>query len=414
MSRGTPSGLGLVAAALAAPALLLALPLAGHGGRAADTPRPIVPARPTPPPSRSISVAMRARESLPAALVRGGVDGGEARRAAIALGEDFDIVNPHPGLILDLAVAAPADAPSRLLRLSFKTVDGRRVTERRGPGGTFRVTDAPAAMVVAALRRVDGRVDGSLYLSLVDAGVEAPLAARVVDLFGRRLDLSRDVESGDRFSLVFEGRGTADGAMAVNTLLYAEVVGRAGPSRLYRFQPDGVGRADYLDGEAGPSRPLLLRTPVAGARITSSFGLRPHPILGFTRMHQGVDFGASPGAPVLAAGDGVVEEARWAGGYGRWLKIRHAAGFETAYAHLSGWAAGVAPGARVRQGEVVGYVGATGLATGPHLHFEVFSGGRRIDPALAGAARAQAANPARLAMFRAAKARIDAIVATAG
>ncbi|HEV7157966.1 MAG TPA: M23 family metallopeptidase [Caulobacteraceae bacterium] len=126
--------------------------------------------------------------------------------------------------------------------------------------------------------------------------------------------------------------------------------------------------------------PLLLSAPVGAVRISSGFGMRLHPILGFTRMHEGVDFAASLGAPVLAAGDGVVEEARWAGEYGRWLKIRHGSKFETGYAHLSAWAPGIAPGVEVRRGEVVAFVGASGLATGPHLHFEVIRGGRRIDP----------------------------------
>ena len=131
-------------------------------------------------------------------------------------------------------------------------------------------------------------------------------------------------------------------------------------------------------------------------------------------MHQGVDFGASEGAPVLAAGDGVVEEARWAGGYGRWLKIRHAEGLETGYAHLSAWAAGIAPGSRVRQGEVVAYVGATGLATGPHLHYEVFADGQRIDPERARTVIAGGQDAISRVAFRAQKARIDAIVEAGG
>ena len=367
------------------------------------------------PPPRTVTVEMRAREGLAEVLRRGGLDQGEAARAATALREDFDIVNPHPGVAVDLTLSGPpADGRPRLIRLSLKTSDERRVTEWRGPGGAFEVRDAQTS-IFATPSRIAGAVDGSLYLSMVGAGVDAPVAAQVVDLFGRRLDLSRDVESGDRFALVFERSQASDGRiMAAKTLLYAEIVGRAGPARLYRFAPQGGGPVDYLDGEAGPSRALLLGTPVDGARITSSFGPRLHPILGFTRMHQGVDFGASQGAPVLAAGDGVVEEARWAGGYGRWLKIRHAQGLETGYAHLSAWATGVAPGARVRQGEVVGFVGATGLATGPHLHYEVFSGGRRIDPRLARAARAESADPVGQAAFRAGKARIDAIVAATG
>ncbi|MEO8926040.1 MAG: M23 family metallopeptidase [Caulobacteraceae bacterium] len=401
----------LAVLASSALALAVALPLAGHGRRAADAPRgkPTAPHQ-VPLEKQTLTVEMRPRESLAGALIRSGLNPGEAGRAADALGEDFDIVNPHPGLKLDLTLVRSPGGSPRLVGLAFNPGDDRRVSAWRGADGSLRVRDAQT-QAFSVPSRIDGKVEGSLYLSLVDAGVDTPVAARVVGLFGRRLDLSRDIESGDRFALVFEQARSTDGeAAAAPSLLYAEVAGGTRRTAIYRFQPPGGGPVDYLDGEAGPSRPLLLRTPVDGARITSSFGLRLHPILGFTRMHQGVDFGASLGAPVLAAGDGVVEEARWAGGYGRWLKIRHDRGLETGYAHLSAWAAGVAPGARVRQGQVVAYVGATGLATGPHLHYEVFAGGQRIDPQLARAAGPEGVDPLRRIAFRAQKARIDAIV----
>ena len=123
-----------------------------------------------------------------------------------------------------------------------------------------------------------------------------------------------------------------------------------------------------------------MRTPVDSPRITSDFGMRLHPLLGYTRMHQGLDFGAPAGSAVVAAGDGVVEELRWAGGYGRWIKLRHAGAIETGYGHLSAWAPGLRAGSVIRQGQVIGYVGSSGLSTGPHLHYEVIEGGRPVDP----------------------------------
>jgi murein DD-endopeptidase MepM/ murein hydrolase activator NlpD len=415
MGARSSSRWALAAAASAALALALAAPLAGHGRRTADAPRSTPTRRPVWTLAQTLVVEMHPRESLAAALERGGVDAGEAAGVATALAEDFDIVNPHPGLTLDMALGVtPGDSRPRLVRLSFKPSDERQVIAWRNADGALEVQDVQSA-VVATPSRIEGVVDGSLYLSMVDAGVDADAAAHIVGLFGRGIDLSRDVESGDRFALVFEQTRSSDGAAAgEKTLLYGEVAGRAGRARLYRFQPGGGGPADYLDGQDGPSRALLLRTPVDGARVTSAFGLRLHPILGFTRMHQGVDFGAAEGAPVLAAGDGVVEEARWSGGYGRWLKLRHAQGLETGYAHLSAWASGIAPGVSVRQGEVVGFVGATGLATGPHLHYEVFLSGRRIDPRLAKTASAGGADPAARAAFRAQRARIDGLQEVGG
>src|SRR5581483_3655875 len=144
---------------------------------------------------------------------------------------------------------------------------------------------------------------------------------------------------------------------------YAEIGAKGQVTRFYRYQAPGESEAQYFDETGKNIKGLLLRTPVDGARITSGFGMRMHPILGYTRMHQGIDFGVPVGTPVFAAGDGVVEEARWAGGYGRFMKLRHASGWETAYGHLSGWA--VHPGQHVRQGQVIAYSGSTGESTGP-------------------------------------------------
>jgi murein DD-endopeptidase MepM/ murein hydrolase activator NlpD len=397
--------------------LSAAAPLASHGltRRAPPLVRPVAPG-PSPAaasPAEDLVVTMRDHESLPVALARGGLGAQEAGEAAGALSDEFDTVNPHPGLALALRrLTAQAAAPGRRL-VSLTLTPRQDVSLRlwRDARGVLRVerTDDP---VIPVRTLVEGQVDGSLYLSLVGKGMEPAMAARVEGLFGRRLDLGRDIESGDRFRLVFEQRRHVDGQpLAPPDLIYADLAARSGPTRLYRSAPDGAGDADYTDGDPGARpAPFLLRTPVAGARVTSGFGMRLHPILGFTRMHQGVDFAAPAGSPVLAAADGVVEEARWAGGYGRWLKIRHAAGLETGYGHLSAWA--VAAGAHVRQGQVVAYVGSSGLATGPHLHYEVFDAGRRIDPQSGELSRIQAkaggADPA----FRARKADIDAMVAS--
>jgi murein DD-endopeptidase MepM/ murein hydrolase activator NlpD len=159
---------------------------------------------------------------------------------------------------------------------------------------------------------------------------------------------------------------------------------------------------------------FLLRTPVDGARITSAFGMRRHPILGYSKMHQGIDFGAGSGTPVYAAGDGVVVEARRWGGYGNWLRIRHAGGWETGYAHLSRYASGLKAGQTVRQGQVVAYVGSTGASTGPHLHYETWFKGQRIDPKGAKVPQGTVLAGAELAAFRVQKARVDALLREAG
>jgi murein DD-endopeptidase MepM/ murein hydrolase activator NlpD len=253
---------------------------------------------------------------------------------------------------------------------------------------------------------------GSLYQSAAAAGADSAVTAKIVKLFGHKLDFSRDIKAGDKFRLVFERTSTESGRVIdTGELLFAEVEAKGGATRFYRFQAPGMTEAQYFDETGKNIRGFLLRTPLDGARVTSGFGARLHPILGYTRMHSGIDFGASTGTPVYAAGDGVVKEAKWAGGYGRWLKIQHNGQFATGYAHLSGWA--VKPGQKVRQGQVVAYVGSTGRSTGPHLHYEVFLNGQKVNPKGAKIPQGTILAGRDLNAFKAEKGRIDGLLAKA-
>jgi len=361
----------------------------------------------------AFQLEMRRGESLIATLSRGGLGADEAARAADALADTFDVVNPHPGLKLLVSIS-PMDGPlnrRRLVSLALTPRDDDHLSLARDSNGALYLRRVETPVFVTPTL-THGVVHGSLFLSMVEAGVAPDTAAKITDLFGRHLDLTRDIASGDPYRLVFDQQVRADGrATGAGELLFAEVKTRGVEAQLYRYQPEGASQPQWVDGEAGPGGGGLLRTPLEGARLTSAFGPRLHPLLGFTRMHEGVDFGAPVGTPILAAGDGVVEEARWAGGYGRWLKIRHAPDLETGYGHLSAWGPGIAPGVSVRQGQIVAFVGASGLATGPHLHYEVFAAGRRVDPRLAPTLVSAEARPARDPDFRARKADIDAAVA---
>ncbi|QIL01631.1 M23 family metallopeptidase [Sphingomonas sinipercae] len=227
----------------------------------------------------------------------------------------------------------------------------------------------PTVAAQGDMIRVQGAVTEGLYWSLRDAGVSSEMAADYLRALSSRIDVGTEVAPYDRFDLVMS-RAPGGG------LLFAA---------LHRFQGDDVqlvkwnanGRVDWFDGDAGARRSDGLMAPVAG-RITSSFGMRRHPILGFARMHSGIDFGAKWGSPIAAAADGRVIGAGWAGGYGRQVQVLHEGGYVSSYSHMSGFAA--EPGQAVRQGQVIGYVGSTGLSTGPHLHFEVKMGGRAVNP----------------------------------
>ncbi|MEW6017688.1 MAG: M23 family metallopeptidase, partial [Pseudomonadota bacterium] len=179
--------------------------------------------------------------------------------------------------------------------------------------------------------------------------------------------------------------------------------------KFYRFVRND-GSVDYFDEDGKNVRGFLLRTPVDGARITSGFGVRRHPVLGYTRAHQGVDFGAGHGTPILSAGDGVIVEARRWGGYGNWVRVRHSNGWETGYAHASRFAKGIRPGMRVKQGQVIAYVGSTGMSTGPHLHYEVWRNGQRVNPVGAKVPQGTILAGAELRAFKARKAHLDALI----
>jgi murein DD-endopeptidase MepM/ murein hydrolase activator NlpD len=231
----------------------------------------------------------------------------------------------------------------------------------------------------------------------------------MVKLMAHKFDFSRDLHPGDRFRLVFDRKVTRDGQIVADgDIDYAEISTGGRLTRLYRFQRPGGRVAGYFDQDGKSLDGFLLRTPVYGAPVTSGFGMRLHPILGYTRMHQGIDFGVPVGTPVLAAGDGVVEQARWAGGYGRLIKLRHAGGWETAYAHLSRWAA--RRGQHVRQGQVIAYSGASGEATGPHVHFEVIEHRVHINPKSAKAPTTALLEGAELAAFESERGRLDALL----
>jgi murein DD-endopeptidase MepM/ murein hydrolase activator NlpD len=253
---------------------------------------------------------------------------------------------------------------------------------------------------------------GSLYEAAIKAGADARLVAEAVKLFSKKLDFARDIQPSDQFRLVFDRKVSESGkTIQTGNLLYAEIGQGDSSTRFYRFEKDG--KVEYLDQIGKQLKALLLKTPLDGARITSAFGARKHPILGYTRIHPGIDFGAPSGTPVYAAGDGVVEEARWAGGYGNWLKVKHTNTWQTGYGHLSRYAKGIKPGVHVKQGQIVAYVGSTGMSTGPHLHYEIIQNGQKVNPRGAKLPEGSVLNARDIANFKLEKQRINVLIAKA-
>ena len=268
--------------------------------------------------------------------------------------------------------------------LGLLTLGASQATSRSAlPELSTQALASPPAQLVAAAApveaapdaplRIRGRVGDGLYGSLLYAGLAPGDAAQFLKIVAKRINLARDVGPDDNFDLVL-----APGIEGARQILYAAVE-RPGTSDVAMMRWSIDGRFDWLDTDAPAKEQASAMRPVAG-RVTSPYGLRFHPILHFTRMHEGIDFAASAGTPITATSDGTVSRAGWAGGYGRQVRIDHGGGMVTSYSHMSGFA--VAPGGHVRAGQVIGYVGSSGLSTGPHLHYEVFRNGVPVNPAV--------------------------------
>ncbi len=229
--------------------------------------------------------------------------------------------------------------------------------------------------------RLAGTVGSSISRAARNVGAPATVSAEYLKQMGYAIDFERDVKSADRFELLFEREVAETGDVRTGNLLQAVLYSSKKDEKieLTRFAPAGE-KPQFFTPDAVTVKRLLMKTPVDGARLSSGFGWRLHPILGYSRLHQGADFAAPSGTPVMASGFGTVVFAGRHGGHGNYVKLRHQSGYETAYAHLSAFARGVQVGARVEQGQVIAYVGSTGLSTGPHLHYEVYAGGRPVNP----------------------------------
>jgi murein DD-endopeptidase MepM/ murein hydrolase activator NlpD len=247
-------------------------------------------------------------------------------------------------------------------------------------------------------RRIRGRVGDGLYWSMRASGVSPQAAADYLKALATRIDVGADLGPDDRFDLVIAHRRAATGEERSGPLLYAGVT-RAGRPKLEMLKWTVGGRSGWYDAASlSQVSSSALAWPVS-ARITSGFGMRYHPILHFARMHKGMDFGARWGSPIVASADGVVARAGWAGGYGSQVRINHASGIATSYSHMSRMV--VSPGMPVRQGQLIGYVGTSGLSTGPHLHYETYRNGVAVNPLSVRFASVAAVSPAEAARFKA-------------
>jgi murein DD-endopeptidase MepM/ murein hydrolase activator NlpD len=317
-------------------------------------------------------------ETMTSRLIMAGVTRTEALRAMDALRVHVNPSKIRSGQSLVVLFTRENDV-EKFTGFEIRTQPERLVTIARVDADSFRATmkEVQPERLRFAMR---GQVNGSLYESGLKEGIPASILATLIKTYSYSIDFQRDVKNNDRFEVLYEQAVDETGQPGgTPTLIYAalQISGRITP--IYRVaMPGGV--YEYYDAKGESIRKGLLRTPVEGAHLTSGFGMRRHPLMGFSRMHKGVDFGAVTGTPIYAAGAGIIEESGWKSGYGRYVRIRHNNKVSTAYAHMNQFGRGIARGTRVAQGQVIGYVGASGMATGPHLHYEVMVDNNQVNP----------------------------------
>jgi murein DD-endopeptidase MepM/ murein hydrolase activator NlpD len=308
-----------------------------------------------------------------------GASDADAASAMNALAKVYDLRHMQAGQSVTLSFTR-TPAQETLTGAAFQPEATKEISIARTAQNTF----AANVKVIPVIRqRLAAQVEihSSLYEAGDRAGVPHAIMASLIRIYSHDIDFQRDIHPGDKFEVLYDQPMTAQGKpVGEGDIVYAamNVGGKLKPIYRVKFSDNSI---DYFDEHGTSIRRTLLRTPVAAAHITSGFGMRMHPILGYSKMHKGVDFGAPIGTPIFAAGTGTIEEIGFKNGYGRYIRIRHnGTTLATAYAHMSRFAANMYRGAHVNQGEVIAYVGMSGRATGPHLHFEVHVNGVQVNP----------------------------------
>lgn len=314
-------------------------------------------------------------------LGKAGVGAGEAHNLLAAMGKKFNPRGLGINDVVTVTVDKPAGAESpSITKLSMATSATSTLEVNRDAKGNFAVKqiDIPTEKKMA---RAGGKITSSLYETIVGSGMPSSMVGEIIKAYSYDVDFQREIRAGDSVDVVFERVQTEDGKpVGFGKVIYASLDLGDRELEIYRYT-DKSGFTDYFNAKGESVRKALLRTPINGARISSTFGMRRHPILGYSKMHKGIDFAAVTGTPVYAAGDGVVAFVGRKGGYGNYVQIKHNGQYASAYAHLSRFATGVAPGKKVKQGQIIAYVGTTGASTGPHLHYEIHSNGVQVNPA---------------------------------
>ncbi len=322
-------------------------------------------------------ITIESGDSLGLVMEREGVPSAQASKIIKAMKEHYDPRKIKVGQKIVMNFEQDRQQDTLIFKEMKYDLDPIKtlIVARADDGFQSNIDEKKVEKVIHAKQ---AKVEVSLYGSASKAGIPDAIVAEAIRIYSWNTDFQRDIRPDDVLEVMYESYETENGHIAkYGNILYARLVTSQKDIPLYRFAM-ADGRVDYFKPDGISIKRTLMKTPIDGARMSSGFGMRRHPVLGYNKMHKGVDFAASTGTPIYAAGDGVIEKAGWVGGYGKYVKIRHNSKLKTAYAHMS--KIKVANGARVKQGDVIGYVGTTGRSTGPHLHYEVHKDGRQVNP----------------------------------
>jgi murein DD-endopeptidase MepM/ murein hydrolase activator NlpD len=341
-------------------------------------------------------------DTLFVALTKAGSAAGDAEAAIAAFRKVHNPRSLQIGQTLTLAFEPLVDDDKanafRLAEIALDVAPDRDILVARQSDDSFHASEV-ARDLVRRLKKAEGRIQTSLYDAATEAGLPINILMEMVQIFSFDVDFQREIQKNDHFEVLYENLMNDKGeTVALGPVLFTSLTLSGKKIGLYRHEPSN-GPVDYFNVKGQSARKALMRTPINGARLSSGYGMRHHPVLGYNKMHRGLDFSAPRGTPIVAAGDGVIEVAGRNGSYGKYIRIRHNGTYKTAYAHMKGFARGMRAGKRVRQGQTIGYVGTTGRSTGPHLHYEVMRSGKRMNPRKLKLPTGQKLKGAELALF---------------
>lgn len=346
-----------------------------------------VVAPPAPPPvvwPKEVSITVSSGDRLIDLLTNQGIAHKDAFEIIRQSRKNFDPRTLRSGhdvqLVLDRDASREEPEAASLKQMSIRLSSIEEVVIRAAGEGVWQA-ERVKEKVLSETSHGGGPIKSSFYVTARKLGIPDKAIVELIRAYSYDVDFQRDIHAGDALEVMYDRLVTADGDfVGSGDVLYAELKTRGKSLKLYRYT-NNLGIAGFYNEKGENVRKALLRTPMDGARISSGFGMRRHPILGYSKMHRGVDFAAPRGTPIYAAGDGVVDFAAPFGSYGNYVRISHNGTYKTAYAHISRFASGIRKGSKVRQGQVIAYVGSTGRSTGPHLHYEILRGSTQVNPA---------------------------------